>query len=123
MGMTRASETRGARDERDETMTACETMTVAQEILSQLGGGRFVVMTGAKCIAGTANGLRFKLPARFAKDGINFVSITLTANDDYSIEYGKLWGMKYRVITTQEDVYADTLRASFTEATGLDCTL
>jgi hypothetical protein len=104
-------------------MTATESNAIATEILAQLGGGRFVAMTGAKMIAHDAGALRFRLPSRFARGGINAVKVTLTAGDDYTIEYGKVWGLNYRVIETQTGVYADTLRASFKAATGLDCTL
>jgi hypothetical protein len=104
-------------------MTTTESQTIATEILNQLGGSRFVAMTGAKMFAHDAGSLRFRLPSRFAANGINFVKVTLTAGDDYTVEYGKVWGLNYRVIDTQTGIYADTLRASFTAATGLDCTL
>jgi hypothetical protein len=104
-------------------MNATASQTIAATILDQLGGGRFVAMTGAKMFAHDGNSLRFRLPSRFARNGSNFVKVTLTAGDDYAIEYGKVWGLNYRIIDTQEGVYGDTLRASFTAATGLDCTL
>lgn len=104
-------------------MTTNESQTIAAEILNQLGGSRFVAMTGAKMFAHDAGSLRFRLPSRFATAGINFVKITLTAGDDYAIEYGKVWGLNYKAIATQTGIYADTLRASFKAATGLDCTL
>jgi hypothetical protein len=104
-------------------MTTNESQTIANEILNQLGGSRFVAMTGAKMFAHDAGSLRFRLPSRFATAGINFVKITLTAADDYTVEFGKVWGINYRMIATQTGIYADTLRAAFTQATGLDCTL
>jgi hypothetical protein len=104
-------------------MNAIESRNVAETILAQLGGNRFLAMTGARDLAHDGASLRFRLPSRFATNGINYVQIKLTAADDYTIEYGKLWGLKYRTIDTQTGVYADTLRGSFTAATGLDCTL
>jgi hypothetical protein len=104
-------------------MTTNESQTIATEILNQLGGSRFVAMTGAKMFAHDAGSLRFRLPSRFAREGINFVKVTLTAADDYTVEFGKVWGINYRMIATQTGIYADTLRAAFTQATGLDCTL
>lgn len=104
-------------------MTATESQTIAAEILRQLGGNRFIAMTGAKMFTHDGSAIRFRLPSRFARHGINFVKITLTAADDYAIEYGKVWGLNYRTIATQAGIYADTLRASFTAVTGLDCTL
>ena len=104
-------------------MTSTDSQTIATEILNQLGGNRFVAMTGARHIAHDAGALRFRLPSRFAARGINFVCVKLTANDDYTVEYGTLRGLNYRVVEVQENVYCDTLRASFKAATGLDCTL
>jgi len=104
-------------------MTTTESQTIAAEILNQLGGSRFVAMTGAKMFTHDGASLRFRLPSRFAREGINFVKVTLTAADDYTVEFGKVWGLNYKTITTQTGVYGDTLRASFTAATGLDCTL
>jgi hypothetical protein len=104
-------------------MTTTESQTIAATILDQLGGGRFVAMTGAKMFAHDAGSLRFRLPSRFAREGINFCKVTLTAADDYTVEFGKIWGINYRMIATQTGIYADTLRAAFTQATGLDCTL
>ena len=104
-------------------MTATESQTIAAEILNQLGGGRFIAMTGAKNLAHDAGSLNFRLPSRFAREGINFVKVTPTAADDYTVEFGKIWGINYRMIATQTGIYADTLRAAFTQATGLDCTL
>jgi hypothetical protein len=98
-------------------------MTKAETILEQLGGKMFAVMTGAKSFCGFENTLRFKLPSRFAKDGINFVTIMLCADDTYYVEYGKLWGTKYRKMAERSGIYADNLRSHFTATTGLDCTL
>jgi len=104
-------------------MTTTESQTIAAVILNQLGGGRFVAMTGAKMFTHDGASLRFRLPSRFAREGINFVKVTLTAADDYTVEFGKVWGINYRMIATQAGIYGDTLRAAFTAATGLDCTL
>ena len=96
-------------------------MQVANTILDQLGGGRFAAMTGAKCFAAIESGVRFKLPAKagWIRDGINMVTVRLTPSDTYTVEYGRLWGTKYTVIATSENVYCDTLQADFCEATGL----
>lgn len=104
-------------------MTANDTKQVAETILAQLGGRRFLAMTGAKNLMSDGPALRFNLPSNFATGGINFVKVTLTAADDYTIEFGKIRGMKYKVITTKDGVYCDNLRAVFTAVTGLDCTL
>jgi SH3-like domain-containing protein len=95
--------------------------TVPQIILQQLGGNRFCAMTGAKNMVGGTDMLMFSLPARFAKDGINKVRITLTPSDTYRVEFMKIIGTKpVKVISEYDDVYADSLRRVFTSATGLD---
>lgn len=96
---------------------------VAQTILQQLGGGKFVAMTGAKNLGHTANSLQFRLPANFAKDGINFVRVTLNGRDLYDVEFGKLRGVKYSVIKIDKNIYADMLADLFTRRTGLDTSL
>jgi len=105
------------------TRTAEERKQIAAEILRQFGGRRFIAMTGAKNLMSHGSGLSFRLPSRFARQGINYVKVTLTPMDEYDIEFGKVWGTKYRAITTHEGVYCDMLRDIFTDATGLDCTL
>lgn len=98
-----------------------ENMTIATTILDQLGGGRFAAMTGAKCFAAIESGVRFKLPSKpgYIKNGINMVTVRLTPSDTYTVEYGKLRGMKYTVVATSENVYCDTLQADFLDTTGL----
>ena len=106
-------------------MITNEQMNIAHTILQQLGGRRFVTMTGARNILALDSGLRFKLPSRnFAKQGINLVSITLDPSDTYIIQFEKLTrrGMDYtcKTIATFANVYGDQLPAVFTGATGLD---
>lgn len=98
-------------------------LQVATTILEQLGGRRFIAMTGAKGFVGDANSLTFKLPNRFAADGINAVKITLDADDTYMMNFYKIRGVKVEEVRECDGVYNDSLRACFTEITGLDCTL
>jgi hypothetical protein len=104
----------------DKLEAAEEKLAIAKTILAQLGGGRFTAMTGAKNLMAHADGLSFRLPSRFAKDGINYVKVTLTPMDTYTVEFGKVWGRQYRVIADRDDVYAEDLQRVFTDATGLD---
>jgi hypothetical protein len=99
----------------------------AETILAQLGGRRFIVMTGAKNFLALESGaLRFTLPARFARDGINLVEIALNGRDLYDVTF-----MRYNVrareavktIATESDIYCDMLRECFTRATGLHTSL
>jgi hypothetical protein len=99
-------------------------MQIANTILQQLGGGRFITMTGARDILAIDAGLQFKMPARFAKDGINFVKIELADSDTYTMTFGKVFTSKgmpeYEEICVEPLVYADALQATFTSCTGLD---
>lgn len=100
-------------------------MTIANEILAQLGGGRFIAMTGAKNLVNCGDALRFALPRGLAAHGINRVEIKLTAMDLYELTCGK-WNarkLEYAEVSKAAGVYAEDLRRFFKDATGLDCTL
>lgn len=94
---------------------------VAGTILQQLGGRKFTTMTGAKNIFAVnekLGGLSFKLP-RFAGVKVNYVKIVLNGNDLYDIEFGRIYGNKYSLLNTVNDVYCDQLEEIFTQETGL----
>ncbi len=95
--------------------------TKAETILMQLGGGRFLKMTGAKQLVDTGNGLQFKLPRGLSSTGIVCVSIEIGADDLYCVKAYTAKGVKTciadRVVT---GVYVDSLRNLFTQMTGLD---
>lgn len=92
-------------------------LAIANEILAQLGGQRFCVMTGAKNIFGTTDGVQMAIGAG-ASRGINRVRVTLTVMDTYKVEFFKVRGGKTTLLASREDVYADSLRAIFTAETG-----
>lgn len=94
-------------------------MEIAKIILQQLGGNRFIAMTGAKNILAIENGLSFKLP-RFVGVKINHVKIILNDYDLYDLEFGRIHGMNYKVLSRIENVYAEMLQDIFTTETGLD---
>jgi len=93
---------------------------VAQTILDQLGGRRFIALTGAKYLMYTVQGLQFKLPSRFANRGINFVNIILTPADLYDVEFGKIVKLNYKVIESVSGLHFDQLQDVFTRVTGFD---
>jgi hypothetical protein len=102
----------------------CEAfMTVGQVILKQLGGGKFMAMTGAHSLMGMDDGLSLKLPSNFATGGINYIRIKLNVRDTYDVEFGKTRGMKYTQISSQEGVYNDNLRDVVSDTTGLALSL
>lgn len=112
-----------------------ENLNVASIILEQLGGNKFLAMTGAKDLTAVEKGLVFRLPASFAKDGINRVEITLDPTDTYTLGFHK-FGPKPSLKAllagkTQQDtmireyvlITADNLQRTFTLATGLNTSL
>lgn len=98
-----------------------DTLAIANTILGQLGGSRFVAMTGAKNATAFTRetgeaALSFQLPRGTARKAIRFVRVTLTAADDYTVEF--LTG-KLRVAASHEGIYADQLADLFESETGL----
>jgi hypothetical protein len=98
-------------------MTIHQAQSVADTILHQLGGNRFIAMTGAKLFVDLDGGLQFKFPA--ARDGINTAVIDLNASDQYDITYYKIRGAKVEERQTDWDVPVENLKTSFSDATGL----
>lgn len=94
-------------------------MTVAKTILEQLGGNRFVVMTGSYNFLGTENSLSFKL--RRNKINASGMKITLTPADTYTVEFYQIRKMEAVWMADQkcEDVYCDMLEELFERVTGL----
>lgn len=99
--------------------------TVAQTILQQLGGRRFITMTGARDFVAGEFFLLFRLPTRFARDGINKVKVILDPSDTYTLEFLKcnFNNHEYKIVAKRENVYDDLLQSIFTEVTGLDTSL
>jgi len=89
----------------------------AAELLKQLGGNKFIAMTGAKNFTIGKDGLAFKI-GRNAK-AVNYVVIQLNGKDLYDMKFQK----GTRVLKKANDVYADQLQKMFTKYTGMDTRL
>lgn len=96
-----------------------QNVEIANTIVSQLGGRRFQIMTGARLFAAIPNGVAFRL-GRFPGVKINAVRITLNGSDLYDVCFMRISGHDCRVISEASDVYAEDLQRVFTDATGLD---
>ncbi|MEM8183787.1 hypothetical protein Q4R69_18865 [Morganella morganii subsp. sibonii] len=96
---------------------------IATTILSQMGGNRFIAMTGAKYLCSITNGLQFKLPARFAANGINCIQVVLDPSDTYTMKFLKIRGMDCKIISEIQGLFFDQLQEVFTEKTGLNTSL
>lgn len=113
--------------------TTNRNMEIATTILNQLGGKRFVVMTGAKDFMAIKDGLKFKIGRNASK--ANTVEIKLNGLDLYDIRFSKYIPCKLVVnhkkgtaewketkdetVKTFKDCYCDMLQELFTEVTGL----
>lgn len=104
------------------------TQEQATILIEQLGGRKFIAMTGTKnFITDNANGtptLRMDLKANFG--GVNRLQIALNANDTYTMYFYKLaigkstnWEAKVTKEQTFAGVYSDMLQSIFTKVTGL----
>ena len=95
---------------------------IAKTILQQLGGNKFIAMTGAKNLGFTDKGIQMKI-GRNAK-GVTHVIIDLDRGKDlYNIEFVKVRGMKRTTVKKLKGIYADQLKKIFTQNTGLRVSL
>ena len=92
-------------------------MSIANEILKQLGGNKFIAMTGAKNLGAGENYLVFKIGKNAGN--INYIKITLNSLDTYDVTYSKVWGMKITTKAESKGLYNDMLQADFTAKTGM----
>ena len=104
---------------REELKSVNEAMDKQQagELLKQLGGNRFIAMTGAKNFTVGPKGAGFKIGKN--SKGINYVRIDLDGRDLYNMEFIQLRGGNIKIKSKEEGVYADQLRKVFTQHTGL----
>lgn len=54
-----------------------------------------------------------------AKNKANYMKITLNGLDLYNVEMGKIWGHKYTVVDTTDNMYAEDLFNHFQTETQL----
>lgn len=90
--------------------------TIAHTIFQQLGGRRFLAMTGARNLVDCGNSLMFHIPTT---KKINHVKIILTEDDLYTMRFWRIHKFDYQLIEEVNGVYCDQLREVFTEVTGL----
>ena len=93
---------------------------MAGETLKQLGGRRFMAMTGAKPLAVGTDGMVMKI-GRNSK-GVNYLRIDLKG-DLYTMEFIRMRGTSRKVVKKVTGVYADMLGKIFTKYTGMNVRL
>jgi len=100
-----------------------ESLAIAQEILRQLGGRMFLMMTGSKQLLALESGLQFTVGEN-AK-GVNRVQVILDGDDTYTVRASRVKVNRRTGEVTveakgeEEGVYNDSLQAVFTSLTGL----
>ena len=95
---------------------------VANEIYRQLGGNRFRVMTGAKNMVSTENGIRMRIGRN--KTNANYMEVVLNSMDLYNITFAKVTKMReMKSVRTYDNVYNDMLVSLFESHTGMYTTL
>jgi hypothetical protein len=98
-----------------------ESQQVAKTILQQLGGNKFIAMTGAKNFGSSSKSLQFKI-GRNSKS-ISHVIITLKSSDLYDVEFIRMRGTSRKVIKKVKGVYNDQLGTIFKKYTGMNVRL
>ena len=95
---------------------------VANEIYRTLGGNKFRVMTGAKNMVSTENGIRMKIGRN--KTNANWMEISLNSLDLYDITFAKVTrNFEMKSVKTYDNVYNDMLVSLFESHTGMYTTL
>jgi len=99
-------------------------MSVANEIFRQLGGQKFVTMTGAKAFIGLTketcgiDGIRMKIGRN--KTNHNWMEVTLNSLDLYDVAFAKLTKLGERKsLKEYKNVYNDSLVELFETHTGM----
>ena len=97
---------------------------IAQTILMQLGGNRFLAFTGSSQLTNMGNGLRMNLARN--KTSANRLDIIYDGGTDlYNLRFyrktfsKKTFEVKVKDIANYEGIYFDMLQSLFTEVTGL----
>lgn len=101
-------------------------MAYSSEVtLKQLGGGKFLAMTGAKDLLNDERNrtLSMKLPATLTKGRGNYLTVRLMEDDTYKVTLYKYRKLDLTQIGFEMGIYAEDLQASFTRLTGLDTSL
>jgi len=93
------------------------TMNTATTILNQLGGNKFIAMTGSKNFLSTENSLQMNLTRN--KVNAQYLKIELTSMDLYNMKFYSFRGSELKVKNQIEGVYFDQLQDIFTNVTGL----
>lgn len=94
--------------------------TTAQIILNQLGGRKFVAMTGANALCDLISGIQFRFKGA---RGMNSVRIEIDAEDTYTVSFFNVRGLNCAPAGEYTGVYDSQLASLFSRKTGLEVSL
>lgn len=91
---------------------------IAQEILRQLGGHRFISMTGCREIMCLDSSIKMRLQPNKSK--ANYLLIKLMPNDTYTMQFFRFISSSFTIKIIEEitGVYSENLQDVFTDKTG-----
>ena len=93
-------------------------MSVAKTILSQLGGNKFAVMTGAKNFVDCGDALSMRIGRNSSNS--NYLKITLNSMDLYDMKFSRVSPKGgERSITEYNNIFNDQLVKVFEKHTGM----
>ncbi len=104
-----------------------DTNYIIKTIFEQLGGRKFILMTGARLSYGVNDINQPYLRCLLADDlevkhKINCFEVTYDYGQDlYIMTFAQLYGKNYRLIKQIDDVYAEDLIPLFENETGVYC--
>jgi len=98
-------------------MTIVEQKQQAAIILKQLGGQRFIAMTGAKNLVCDEKGITFK----FMKNaiGAKWCTINLNSLDLYDMTFKSIKKNELIILKEINNLYDDMIESAFSNITGL----
>ena len=88
----------------------------ANTILAQLGGNKFIAMTGAYNFVYGDKWLSFRYLGR---SGANYCNIILDSDDTYRMAFQRIRGLDSKIIKESGGLYCNQLADIFSEQTGL----
>lgn len=91
----------------------------AETILQQLGGRKFIAMTGAKNFVKSDKDKYIIFQIGRNKTSANFVKIALNSMDLYDMEFIQMRAGNKKILKAYNGVYNDMLQDIFTEFTGM----
>ena len=98
-------------------------MNVATEILKQLGGNKFLAMTGSKNFVFDEKNASLSMHLTTNKAKAKYLHIELKGNDTYTMTFRGKKGFEFPVVAEYSNVYSDKMQTVFKSVTGLDTSL